>query len=117
MSVRHFGLDGAFDAIECGSPQGVVKTAAIRRVLERWELAPDAAVYVGDGAADMLAAHDAGVLAAGAAWAHGARVAELKEARADLIFTDARDFLAWLDAATRGIAVSWIAEDRRRGCS
>ena len=99
MSVRHFGLDDAFDAIECGSPQGVVKAAAIRRLLERWELPSDAAVYVGDGAADMLAAREAGVVAAGAAWAHSARVAELKEARADLIFTDAREFLAWLDAA------------------
>ena len=99
MSVRHFGLDDAFDAIECGSPQGVVKAAAIRRLLARWRLPPDAAVYVGDGAADMLAAREAGVIAAGAAWAHGTRVAELKEARADLIFTDAREFLAWLDAA------------------
>jgi phosphoglycolate phosphatase-like HAD superfamily hydrolase len=101
MSVHHFGLEDAFDAVECGSPQGVVKAAAIRRVLEGWGLRPAEAVYVGDGAADMLAARQVGVLAAGAAWAHGARVTELEEARADVIFTDARAFLAWLDTATR----------------
>ena len=101
MSLHHSGLDEAFEAVECGSPQGVVKAAAIRRVLERWRIAPDAAIYVGDGAADMLAAREVGVVAAGAAWAQGARVAELNEARADAIFTDAAEFLAWVDARTR----------------
>src|SRR5262249_1982861 len=38
MSVRHFGLDDAFDALEPGSPQGVVKAAAIQRLLKRWQL-------------------------------------------------------------------------------
>ena len=103
MSLRHFGLDQAFEAVECGSPEGVVKAAAIRRVLERWRIAPDAAIYVGDGAADMLAAREIGVVAAGAAWAQGARGAELKDARADVIFTDAAEFLAWLDAQTRPV--------------
>jgi len=101
--LRHFGLDDAFDAVEPGSPEGVVKAPAIRRLLERWRLRPEDAVYVGDGASDMRAAHEAGVIAAGAAWAYGARVAELQEAQADLIFTDAAEFLAWLDGKTRRV--------------
>jgi pyrophosphatase PpaX len=101
MSLRHFGLDDAFEVVECGSPQGVVKAAAIRRILAQWSMAPDAAIYVGDGAADMLAAREVGVVAAGAAWAQGARVAELKDAGAEVIFTDAAEFVAWLDAQTR----------------
>jgi phosphoglycolate phosphatase-like HAD superfamily hydrolase len=112
MSVHHFGLADAFDGIECGSPQGVVKADAIRRLLERWRLSPADAVYVGDGAADMVAAREAGVLAAGAAWAQGARVTELKDARADVIFTDAREFRASLDAATRGIATETVSRPR-----
>ena len=112
MSVQHFGLDDAFDAIECGSPQGVVKAAAIRRLLERWRLPPADAVYVGDGASDMVAAREAGVLAAGAAWAHGVRATDLKDAGADLIFTDAREFLTWLDAATRGLATGAVSPQR-----
>jgi phosphoglycolate phosphatase-like HAD superfamily hydrolase len=106
MSVRHFGLDDMFDALEPGSPQGVVKAAAIQRLLERWQLKPAAAVYVGDGAADMLAAHEVGVLAAGAAWAQGARTSDLHAARAHVIFTDAAVFLGWLDAQTRSIPTS-----------
>jgi pyrophosphatase PpaX len=114
MSVRHFRLDDAFEAIECGSPQGVVKTSAIQRVIARWQIAPRHAAYVGDARADMLAAREAGVVAAGAAWAHGARVAELKEAGADVIFADAREFVAWLDAATRGVDAPGIATSVRR---
>ena len=112
MSVQHLGLDDAFDAIECGSPQGVVKADAIRRLLERWRLPPADAVYVGDGASDMVAAREAGVLAAGAAWAHGVRATDLKDAGADLIFTDAREFLTWLDAATRGLATGAVSPQR-----
>jgi beta-phosphoglucomutase-like phosphatase (HAD superfamily) len=73
----------------------------VRRLLERWDFRPDEAIYVGDAASDVLAAREAGVMAAGAAWAHGARVAELRAARADVIFTDAAAFLAWLDARTQ----------------
>jgi pyrophosphatase PpaX len=112
MSIQHFGLDDAFDAIECGSPQGVVKADVIRRLLARWNISPADAVYVGDGAADMVAAREAGVLAAGAAWAQGARASELKEARADVIFTDAAEFLTWLDAATREVATETVSRPR-----
>ena len=94
MSVRHFRLDDAFEAIECGPPHGVVKTSAIQRVIARWKIPPDHTAYVGDARADMLAAREVGVVAAGAAWAHGARAAELKEAGADLIFTDAGELVA-----------------------
>jgi len=100
MSLRHFGLDDVFDAVETGSPDGVVKAMAIRGLLERWRLRPEQAIYVGDAVSDMLAAREAGVMAVGAAWALGSGGAELKEIDADVMFTDARDFLAWLDAST-----------------
>jgi phosphoglycolate phosphatase-like HAD superfamily hydrolase len=87
-----------------------------RALPNAWERALPAyfAAYVGDARADMLAAREAGVVAAGAAWAHGARVAELKEAGADVIFADAREFVAWLDAATRGVDAPGIATSVRR---
>src|SRR5205085_703351 len=75
-------------------------------------LPPADAVYVGDGASDMVDAREAGVLAAGAAWAHGVRATDLKDAGADLIFTDAREFLTWLDAATRGLATGAVSPQR-----
>jgi phosphoglycolate phosphatase-like HAD superfamily hydrolase len=100
MSLRHFGLDAVFDAVETGSPDGVVKARAIRGLLERWRLEPEQAIYVGDAVSDMLAAREAGVMAVGAAWALGSGGAELKEVDADVIFTDAGEFLAWLDSST-----------------
>jgi pyrophosphatase PpaX len=106
MSVRHFGIDDAFEALEAGSPQGVVKAAAIRRLLDRWRLRPEQAIYVGDGAADMLAARESGVMAVGAAWAQGARQTELQAAGAHVIFSDAAMFLAWLDTQTAQTAAS-----------
>lgn len=101
MSLRHFGLDDVFDAVETGSPDGVVKATAIRGLLERWRLRPEQAIYVGDAVSDMLAAREAGVMAVGAAWALGSSGAELKEIDADVLFTDAGEFLAWLDSSTR----------------
>jgi pyrophosphatase PpaX len=100
MSVRHFRLDEMFDAVETGSPDGVVKAHAIRRLVERWRLTSTQTVYVGDAAADVLAAREAGVIAAGAAWAYGARAADLQAAGADVVFTDAKDFLAWVESET-----------------
>lgn len=103
MSLRHFGLDGAFDAIESGSPTGVVKRQAIARLLGEWRIEPEAAIYVGDGALDMQAAREAGVMAVGAAWAYGARAAELESARADVIFTDAGQFATWLQGLVASV--------------
>jgi hypothetical protein len=60
----------------------------------------------------MVAAGEAGVLAAGAAWAQGVRVSDLQDARADVGFTDAGEFLAWLDTATRGVATDAVSRPR-----
>ena len=87
-------------AVETGSPAGVVKAEAIGRLLDGWAIDREAAIYVGDAAVDMRAARAAGVTAIGAAWAYGARPAELEPAGANLIFTDARDFSLWLRSAT-----------------
>ena len=62
MSLSHFGLDGVFDPVEVGSPQGVVKASAIARVVARWGVAAADVIYVGDAVADVHAAREAGVL-------------------------------------------------------
>jgi phosphoglycolate phosphatase-like HAD superfamily hydrolase len=74
----------------------VVKAQAIRRLIERWGAAPGQAAYVGDAVADVLAAREAGVVAVGAAWAQGSSAHDLSAAGADVVFTDAAAFLAWL---------------------
>jgi pyrophosphatase PpaX len=102
MSLTHFGLDAMFDAVETGSPQGVVKAAAIARVVAAWGVAPGEVIYVGDAVADMRAAGEAGVLAVGAAWAPGAIEAELAATRPHALFTDAAAFEEWLVPAVGG---------------
>jgi phosphoglycolate phosphatase-like HAD superfamily hydrolase len=101
MSLRHFGLDETFDHVEVGSPAGVVKAAAIARVVAAWGVASAEVVYVGDAVADMVAADQAGVLGVAAAWAPGAIEAELAATRPHALFTNAADFEAWLIAAAR----------------
>ena len=101
MSLSHFGLDETFEHVETGSPVGVVKAAAIARVVAAWGVAPDEVVYVGDAVADMQAADQAGVLGVAAAWAPSAIEAELAATRPHALFTDAADFEAWLLAAAR----------------
>ena len=40
ISLRELGLEGIFDPVEAGSPNGGVKPAAMRRVLDFWGLEP-----------------------------------------------------------------------------
>jgi phosphoglycolate phosphatase-like HAD superfamily hydrolase len=104
MSLTHFGLAGTFDPIETGSPAGMVKAAAIARVVTAWGVAPGEVVYVGDAVADMQAAAEAGVLGVAAAWAPSAIEAELAATKPHELFTDAGRFEAWLVAAVRSAA-------------
>ena len=96
MSLKQFGLDGVFDPVETGSPSGVVKAAAITRVVAAWGVPAAEVIYVGDAVSDVRAAHEAGVLPIAAAWAPTAVAAELQALRPHALFTDAADFHAWL---------------------
>jgi len=96
MSLKQFGLDGLFEPVETGSPSGVVKAAAIARVVAGWRVPAREVIYVGDAVSDVRAAHDAGVLAIAAAWAPTAIAHELRALQPHALFTDADAFHAWL---------------------
>jgi phosphoglycolate phosphatase-like HAD superfamily hydrolase len=104
MSLKHFGFDTVFDVVESGSPLGVVKADAMRRIVARWGVASDRVIYVGDADSDMQAAREAGVVPVGAAWAASARPAELTAAGASLLFTSVDDFRSWIDRTTKEFA-------------
>ncbi len=99
LSLKQFALDGVFEPVETGSPDGVVKAAAITRVVSGWGVAAGEVIYVGDAISDMQAAHAAGVLPIAAAWASTAVAPELDALRPHALFTDAGDFHAWLTGA------------------
>ncbi|HEU5193097.1 MAG TPA: HAD hydrolase-like protein, partial [Methylomirabilota bacterium] len=99
LSLKQFALDGVFEPVETGSPGGIVKAAAITRVVSAWGVPPGEVIYVGDTISDVEAAQAAGVLPVAAAWASTAVAAELEALRLHALFTDADDFHAWLTGA------------------
>ena len=99
MSLSAFGLDSVFEPVETGSPSGVVKAAAIARVVSRWGVPAHEVIYVGDAVSDVHAAHEAGVLAVAAGWAPTTSVAELRALGPHALFTDVAGFRAWLAEA------------------
>jgi len=98
ISLRYLGVAGHFDAIETGSPDGNIKSLQIRNVLTRWGAPPHRVAYVGDSAADMRAAKEAGVIALGAAWAASASFDRLNAEAPAVIFRSTESFVHWIEA-------------------
>ena len=96
ITLEQVAIAGYFDIVETGSPSGDVKAAALGRVVARWALPPHRVAYVGDAAADMVAANAVGLVALGAAWAATAKPPALVAAGAAMVFTSAGDLLAWI---------------------
>ena len=99
VTLRLLDLAGYFDVVEAGSPDGSRKPEALRRVMERWALAPGNVAYVGDSANDMAAARAVGAVGLGAAWAGEATPEALRDAGAAAVFLSPEDLHEWLQNA------------------
>jgi len=86
ITLRKYGMENLFDAIEAGSPDGPRKPEGIKALLERFDLAADEAVYVGDAPSDITAANKAGVPIVSAAWASTAEKDVLRTMNPDATF-------------------------------
>ncbi len=75
MTLRRFGLEGFFDHVGCGSPEGDVKSQRLVEVLDKYGLEPSEAIYVGDAPSDVSACRRVGGPVASAAWAPPATAA------------------------------------------
>lgn len=95
ISLEHLGLLPYFDLVEVGSPEGPIKPHSIRRVLTRWVARPHHVAYVGDALYDVGAAHEAGILPLGAAWAPTASAAAHSAHGAHTVFADVDQLAAW----------------------
>lgn len=102
ISLDAFGLRGAFDPVEAGSPHGAVKPEAMRRVLDAWNLSPDAVVSIGDAPSDVRSAHAVGLTSVAAAWAASTKREALRRAGPDVWFDDVAELSGWLLARVRG---------------
>lgn len=99
ISLEKFDLQGFFPIVEAGSPDGGVKPAAMRRVLQSWGFEPRAVIGVGDSPSDIRSAREAGIASVAAAWAPGCQAARLAARRPDRIFSDVSAFGRWLAEA------------------
>jgi len=100
ISLERFGLEGYFEQIETGSPEGPVKAAGIAAVLQGWkDLDKASVVYVGDAPSDITASRKAGVAVVAAAWAETAEPERLAAMQPDQQFDSIAAFADWLRAS------------------
>ncbi len=99
ISLKHFGLENYFEAIETGMPGGPRKPEGIRLVLDHFaELSKDEIIYVGDAPSDITASRQVGISVIAAAWAQSAEPEKLKALQPDKVFYTIPDFAEWLFA-------------------
>ena len=99
ISLRRLGLDGHFEIVKTGSPEGSIKPRAIREVLSEWGMSPADAVYVGDAPSDVTAAREVGVRVLGAAWADSADAAKIAAIEPDALLRSVAELREWLTDA------------------
>ena len=92
ITLRRYGMEGLFDAIEAGSPNGPRKPEGLAALLKRFGLSPDEAVYVGDAPSDITASNEAGVPVISAAWASTAETDVLKQMNPNATFESVEAF-------------------------
>jgi phosphoglycolate phosphatase/pyrophosphatase PpaX len=102
ISFRHVGIEGAFDFVKAGKPEGCVKDRHIREALAEHGIAAPHAAYVGDTAGDIAASRAAGVVAVAAAWAGTADRPALEDAHPDHIFTTVAALRDWAVVSAAG---------------
>ena len=96
ISLRELGLDGVFEPIQAGSPNGGVKPDAMRRVLDGWGLPPDEVASIGDARPDVESSRQLGMTSLAAAWASTANFEMLNSLAPDAIFRRVGEFHDWI---------------------
>ena len=102
ISLRILDLCRRVDGVETGFADRSDKDGSIRAVLERWQIPPQQAAYVGDTPYDMQAARAAGVLPLGAAWAPTAHLLREPAPEAAYTFYSLDEFIEWIEKNVEG---------------
>jgi len=100
ISLRELGLDGVFEPVQAGSPNGGVKPDAMRRVLDSWGLPPNEVVSLGDARPDIESSRQLGMTSLAAAWATTANFEMLSALAPDAIFQRVEEFHDWIAVNT-----------------
>ncbi len=97
ISLRYLGLERWIDCVETGFAEKADKPYSINKVLQRWNIPPDQAAYVGDMPSDMEAAQQVGILPLGAAWAETSTLRGAPDSQAAVTFYDIDSFIGWIE--------------------
>lgn len=98
ISVRILGLDRWVDCVETGFAAKPDKPVSIRKVLERWQMSPEQAAYIGDTPYDMRASREAGLLPLGAAWAETSLLRRPPQPDVAVMFYEIDRLVEWIAA-------------------
>ena len=98
ISLQKFGMTDAFDAIETGIAERPIKAEGIRRVLEKFGVASEETLYVGDAPGDITAARELSCHVASAAWASTAEPDTLEKMNPGMVFYDVKTLAEYLAA-------------------
>lgn len=102
VSIRNLGLAKYFDHVETGSQTGNSKMKSLRKVINKWNVAPAFAAYLGDSVSDMAAARMAGVQALAAAWSEYSDPQALEAVKPREIFHTVDEFHRWIEKNIQG---------------
>ncbi len=97
ISLEHYGITDAFEAIETGSDQGRAKDVGILKVLDVMGVKPEETIYVGDSYKDVISSRKAHVTSWGAVWLPSAEPERVLAENPDAIFYTVADFKSRLE--------------------
>lgn len=96
ISLKRLGLSEYFDIVEPGHPSGGRKPDSIRKVLKKWQIAPEKTAYIGDSPSDSDGAKEVGMIALGAAWSVYADKEKIAARNPSAIFINVASFIDWI---------------------
>lgn len=96
ISMKYYALENVFHQIETGSPDGVIKSDGIKKIITGHNFSSDEVIYVGDVPADIISAHKAGVPIASVLWGCYCDETAIRALNPDMIFYKVGDFFSYL---------------------
>lgn len=96
ITLEALGFEGVFGTVRGGSDLGIVKAAVIGDLVDKWNISPERAVYIGDDPLDVAEARKAGVGALAAGWASTVDLPAIRAAEPDELFLSVDELAIWL---------------------
>ena len=100
VTLEELGLERYFDAVETGSTRRANKPEGLRNILNKFNLSPSEAVYIGDAPNDVRACREVAIPIYAAAWAKMVDLPQLQSLKPDKIVHSVDELKMLLLSAT-----------------